>query len=439
MGRTTYSAAILLLRHTTNANFFGWVNDDLSVDAVVYFSYAEAEKLLILKRVFSEKIWNQLNITFAAESYIRVCLPDINSHSMIAALNELKKPLSILLKKIGDKYCEQRSLKVATVSMPTGNFAKLSYRTIAQQIELFHQHVSTAYRLLTERRPLFPDEMALCVMPEFYSHCSSTGSGRLFMSHNTQTLLLAGYCKTSRYFPELLIMVNITATTATEERDAVAVTMGHKARRQKINTLVGLKNGEVVYVSYKLNKGPADIPESELLNAEAERNTYHQSVVNRKLMTLDYLKMFKGITFAGSVCIDAQEGVLGKYLQKQFPDFHCDEYGPAIQIISSCSMALPINYKKRSELDGAQVVTPMINQGLIVQADGHDKIKRSGIWLVDGENFVRQKPKATATLGHQVEIESYEVCATLLHNRLHEKVGGDIDEVKKAQAFNTFR
>lgn len=101
--------------------------------------------------------------------------------------------------------------------------------------------------------------------------------------------------------------------------------------------LLGIKNGVIVYASYKLNKGPADIPENELTSSEAERNTYWQGSVDKKLMPLAYFKQFKGVTIAGSVCIDAQEGVLGKYLKNNLQMSF-----PRMSLVPRCKLFLQV-------------------------------------------------------------------------------------------------
>ncbi|WED42835.1 hypothetical protein [Legionella cardiaca] len=424
MGKKAYSSAIMFLRDVTGLNFFGWVDDDHNVDAVVYIPYSDIGKLASVL-IIPENIRKNMKMDITS-SFIRLAVPRINSHPMLTYLDKFQQKKEPEKKK--DDLSEQRALRIATVSMPTGTFAKIAPRTIEAQINLFEEHVCSAYELMAKQGKFFPDEIAICVMPEFYSHCSSSGQSCLFMPHSLQQELLAGYCNTSTRYPELLIMVNLTATTPNPVTDTVGENIGHKPKLQKTNMLFGIKNGAIVYASYKLNKGPADIPESELVFSEAERNTYWHGSVDKQLMPLAYLKQLKGVTFAGSVCIDAAEGVLGKYLRKHFEDFNEDEFGPAIQIISSSSMTLPIGYRKRSELDPMQVVTPRISQGLIIQADGHDREKRSGVWLVEGESFIRQEASATAVLSNAVRIESYSVNVKLLHNKLHDHVGVDIEE-----------
>ncbi|WP_019217811.1 hypothetical protein [Legionella tunisiensis] len=236
-------------------------------------------------------------------------------------------------------------MRVATVATSTGDFSQRAPRTIEEQVDLFATHVGSAYALMLQQGPLLPDEAAICVLPEFYSHCRRGGSSRLFMPYDMQQELLTGYCQVSKEFPDLLIMVNITATTKDSVVDELGKSLEHKARPQKTNILFGIKHGEVVYINYKFNKGPADIPEDERLSAELERNSYYHASADRRVMKLDYLKQFKGITFAGSVCIDAAEGVISKYLSQQFPSFSEDEFGPAVQIISSSSMTLSQSFK----------------------------------------------------------------------------------------------
>ncbi|CEK10520.1 hypothetical protein [Legionella hackeliae] len=427
MPKKAYTGAVKLLRNITELSFFGWVDDDYHVDAIAYLPHSELPKLASLLAL-PEKVRKLMSMEITPQ-YIRLVVPKINSEPMINYLSEVLSTVGSI--KESRHLNEQRILRVATVSMPTGSFAKSGPRTIKEQVDLFHSHVHSSYNLMNKQAKLFSDELAICVMPEFYSHCSVGGQSTLFMPHDTQKELLAGYCNVSKHYPSLLIMVNLTATTPTEVTDAEGLSIGHKPKTQKTNMLLGIKDGVVVYASYKLNKGPADIPEAELTSMEAERNTYWQGQIERELMPLAYFKQYKGITIAGSICVDAAEGVLGKYLRKQFADFNTDEFGPAIQIISSSSMALPI-FKKRQEMDPNQVVTPQISQGLIIQADGHDKLKRSGVWLVEGENFIRQKAASTTVLDDGVCIESYSISVNLLHNKLHDYVGDDIDDRPKA-------
>lgn len=324
-------------------------------------------------------------------------------------------------------------MRVATVATPTGEFSKRAPRTVEEQVVLFATHVKSACTLMLKQGPLLPDEAAICVLPEFYSHCKGIDSSRLFMSYDMHQELLTGYCEVSKKFPELLIMVNITAMTKDSVIDDLGKSLEHKARPQKTNILFGIKNGEVVYMNYKINKGPADIPEDERINAELERNSYYHASADRRVMKMDYMKQFKGITFAGSVCIDSAEGVISKYLSRQFPSFREDEFGPAVQIISSCSMTLSQSFKKRSALvnpdNGThQIVTPKTGQGILIQADGHHTLKRSGVWIIDGENFIPQPPVFTEVLPDKTEVSAYSIGANLLHNKLHDVVGIDIEE-----------
>ncbi|RMX22145.1 hypothetical protein EAS68_01030 [Legionella jordanis] len=430
--KKAYTSAVLMLRALSNLDFFGWVHEDYRVDAVAYIPLYEANKLLNLMN-FPEGIRKQGRV-FVHSNFIKVVFSGINMAPLVQDLWEFGKSQSKTRLSPVLTFSESRVLRICTISMPTGSFAKLSPRTVEQQAELFREHVTAAYGMMMKDKPFLPDELAICVLPEFYSHCSDQGSNRLFMSHSTQQSLLARYCLVSKDTPGLLIMVNITATTANEAIDDLGVKIGHRPKIQKTNILFGLKDGTVVYMSYKLNKGPADIPDEELLFSETERNSYYHAKVDKELMKLAYLKQFKGITFAGTVCIDAYEGVLGKYLQQQYPQFNEDELGPAIQIISSSSMALPLGFKKRSELNPGQVVTPKQEQGLIIQADGHDKERRSGVWLVHGEDFSRLNPYTKIRLNHQVCIEGYSVLLKTLHNRLNSELDADIDEISNSEA-----
>ncbi len=425
MPKTAYTGAVRFLRDVTKLDWFGWVDDDFNVDAVTYLPTAEVSKLAFLL-VLPEKIRAQMSMEITPE-FIRLSAPRINSSPMIDYLTEFMKSTVSLPKR--PILHEPRQLNIATVSMPTGSYAQKEPRTLQQQVALFDHHVELSNQLLMKKRKkFFPDEMAICVMPEFYSHCAFDSKSSLFMPYPAQQELLAGYCEVSKKYPSLLIMVNVTANTSETVNDAEGVMIGHKPKIQKTNMLLGIKNGTIVYASYKLNKGPADIPHNELTSAEAERNTYWQGSADKEMMPLAYFKQFKGVTIAGSVCIDAQEGVLGKYLKKQFADeFHTDDFGPAVQIISSSSMALPL-FKKRQEMAPHQIVTPTISQGVIIQADGHDQLKRSGVWLVDGDDFTRQEPRGVIVSQDGSRIESYSINVKLLHNKLHDLVGKDIEE-----------
>ncbi|KTD08737.1 hypothetical protein SAMN02746073_0883 [Legionella jamestowniensis DSM 19215] len=423
MPKKAYTSAVMFLREVTELDFFGWVDNDYNVDAVAYFPVREITKLASLL-VLPEKIRKEMHMEITPH-FIRVAIPKINSSPMIDYLSGFQKTVDV--KKEERPLIEQRLLNIATVSMPTGSFAKSAPRTIEEQVDLFHQHVELSYKLIREQTKFFPDELAICVMPEFYSHCQFGAKSSLFMSYNAQQELVAGYCKVSKKYPSLLIMVNVTATTPTEVTDDEGLSIGHKPKFQKTNMLLGLKEGSIVYASYKVNKGPTDIPNEELTSSEAERNTYWHGAVDKKLMPLAYFKQYKGITIAGSVCVDAAEGLLGKYLRKQFPEFSTDKFGPAVQIISSSSVALPL-FKKRHEIDSNQVVTPEISHGLIIQADGHNTLNRSGVWLVEGENFIRQKPAGIQVLDDGTRVESYSITAKLLHNQLHDHVEEDIEE-----------
>ncbi|MDR3502751.1 MAG: hypothetical protein P4L79_09230 [Legionella sp.] len=433
MPKTAYTGAVRFLRDVTKLDWFGWVDDDFHVDAVTYLPLTDANKLAYLL-VLPEKIRALMSMEINSE-FIRLSVPGVNSHPMIDYLTEFVKATGPLQQR--PILHEPRQLNIATVSMPTGTYAQKAPRSIQQQLALFDQHVDLSNQLLMEKRKkFFPDEMAICVMPEFYSHCAVDSKTHLFMPYDAQQELLAGYCKISQNYPSLLIMVNMTANTPSLVSDAEGESIGHKPKIQKTNMLLGIKNGVIVYTSYKLNKGPADIPENELTSSEAERNTYWQGSVDKNLMPLAYFKQFKGVTISGSVCIDAQEGVLGKYLKKQFAnEFSTDDFGPAVQVISSSSMALPL-FKNRQETEPNQIVTPSISQGVIIQADGHSHLKRSGVWLVDGENFTRQEPNNAKVLQDGSQIESYSINVKLLHNKLHDLVGKDIEEESPSQKLN---
>lgn len=429
MGRKAYTSAVKFFRDVTQLDFFGWADDDLNLEAVVYIPFKDIDKCASLM-VIPEKIRQRMSLQITPQ-FLRISVPKINSKPMSGLLSEFARTATISKKK--EKLTEQRILRVATVAVPTGSFSPLAPRTVEEQVNLFATHVGSAYKLMLQQGPLLPDEAAICVLPEFYSHCRGRETSRLFMPYDMQRELLAGYCAVSREFPELLIMVNITATTKDNVVDELGKSIGHNARPQKTNMLIGIKNGEVVYINYKFNKGPADIPGEETLSAELERNSYYQATADRGIMKLDYLKQFKGITLAGSVCIDAAEGVVGKYLRKQFSAFSEDEFGPAVQIISSSSMTLSQGFRKRSDLinrdNGAHlIVTPKTGQGILIQADGHNAIKRSGVWIIDGENFIPQVPVASQVLLDKAEISTYSVGVNLLHNKLHDQVGHDIEE-----------
>ncbi|MCC5014843.1 MULTISPECIES: hypothetical protein [unclassified Legionella] len=431
MGRKTYTTAVRFLRHVTQLDFFGWADDDLQVDAVAYVSYKEFAKCALLLEI-PASIRQKMSLEFTPH-FLRITVPKINVKPMSTELGKFMLATSPSMTKRKDHLTEQRIMRVATVATPTGGFTRLAPRTVKEQVGLFAMHVGAAYKLMLKQGALLPDEAAICVLPEFYSHCRSGETSRLFMPYDTQQQLLAGYCAVSKEFPELLIMVNITATTKDNVVDELGKSLEHRARLQKTNILFGIKNGEVVYINYKVNKGPADIPEDERLSVESERNSYYHATADRRVMKLDYLKQFKGITFAGSVCIDAAEGVIGKYLRKQFPSFSEDEFGPAVQIISSSSMTLSQGFKKRSDLvnsdNGAQqIVTPKTGQGLLIQADGHNTLKRSGVWIVEGENLISQTPVATGVLSDKTEINAYSIGVNLVHNKLHDVVGIDIEE-----------
>lgn len=433
MSKTAYTEAVRFLREVTKLDWFGWVDDDDNVDAVTYLPVSDWAKIAYLI-VLPEEIRTRMSMDITAE-FIRLSVPRVNSHPMIDYLNDLVKATGPLQER--PVLHEPRQLNIATVSMPTGFFAQQAPRSIQQQIALFDLHVGVSNEQLMEKRKnFFPDEMAICVMPEFYSHCAVGAKTNLFMPYAAQQELLAGYCEVSQKYPSLLIMVNMTANTSDVVSDAEGEKIGHKPKIQKTNMLLGLKNGVIVYASYKLNKGPADIPANELLFSEAERNTYWHGSVDKKLMPLAYFKQFKGITIAGSVCIDAQEGVLGKYLRKQFAEeFSTDDFGPAVQVISSSSMALPL-FKKRQKMEPNQIVTPSISQGVIIQADGHNHLKRSGVWLVNGEEFSRQEPNSATVLQDGSRIETYSINVKLLHNKLHDLVGKDIEEESPSPKLN---
>lgn len=429
MGKKAYTAAVRLLREVTKLDFFGWVDDDWNVDAVVYVPYKDLGKCASLM-LLPEKIRQRMSLQFTPH-FVRISLPKLNSKPVSQLLSEVACTAKIDKKK--EQLTEQRIMRVVTIATPTGSFSKLAPRTVKEQVDLFAMHVGSAYKLMLRQGALLPDEAAICVLPEFYSHCRKEDTSRLFMPYDMQQELLAGYCTVSKEFPELLIMVNITATTKDNVVDELGQSLEHRARLQKTNILFGIKNGEVVYINYKVNKGPADIPEDELLSVESERNSYYHATADRRVMKLDYLKQFKGITFAGSVCIDAAEGVIGKYLCKQFPSFSEDEFGPAVQIISSSSMTLSQGFKKRSALvnpdNGAQqIVTPKTGQGILIQADGHDTLKRSGVWITEGDHLISQAPVATRVLSDKTEISAYSIGVNLLHNKLHDEVGIDIEE-----------
>ncbi|MFJ1268673.1 hypothetical protein ACD661_08925 [Legionella lytica] len=433
MAKTASTAAVRFLRDVTKLDWFGWADEENDVDAVTYLATTDVEKMASLI-VLPEKIRTRMIMEITPE-FIRLSVPRVNSPPMIDYLREFIKVTGPLQQR--PIFHEPRQLNIATVSMPTGSYAQKAPRSIQQQIALFGQHVDLSSQLLAEKRKkFFPDEIAICVMPEFYSHCAFGGKTHLFLPYVAQQELLAGYCGVSQKYPSLLIMVNMTANTANAVNDVEGEYIGHKPKTQKTNMLLGIKNGVIVYASYKLNKGPADIPENELTSSEVERNTYWQGAVDKKLMPLAYFKQFKGVTIAGSVCIDAQEGVLGAYLKKQFfQEFSTDEFGPAVQVISSSSMALPL-FKNRQEIEPNQIVTPTISQGVIIQADGHNRLNRSGVWLVDGENFIRQEPKNATILSDGTHIESYSVNVKLLHNKLHDLVGKDIEEESVNLKFN---
>ncbi|KTD02035.1 hypothetical protein [Legionella feeleii] len=432
MGRKAYTTAVRFLRDVTQLDFFGWADEELQVDAVAYVSYKEFAKCALLLQI-PANIRQKMSLEFTP-NFLRITVPKINVKPMSTELGKFmlaaKNPS---VTKRPDHLTEQRIMRVATVATPTGGFTQLAPRTVKEQVDLFATHVGSAYKLMLEQGALLPDEPAICVLPEFYSHCRSPETSRLFMPYDMQQQLLAGYCAVSKEFPELLIMVNITATTKDMVVDELGKSLEHRARLQKTNMLFGIKNGEVVYINYKVNKGPADIPEDERLSAESERNSYYHATADKRVMKLDYLKQFKGITFAGSVCIDAAEGVIGKYLRQQFSSFSEDEFGPAVQIISSSSMTLSQGFKKRSALvntdNGAQqIVTPKTGQGILIQADGHNTLKRSGVWIVDGENLISQTPVNTQVLSDKTEISAYSIGVNLLHNKLHNEVGMDIEE-----------
>lgn len=423
MVKKVHTTAINFLKNLTGLGFFGWVDNEYHVDAVAYIHKDDLHTLGSLM-LLPEHIRGQMNISYHSDC-LRVCLPKINSTEMVKNLSEFAQSVSMQLKNKPDSL-ERRALRIATISMPTGGFSKISPRTIDDQTNLFYQHTSTAYEMLLKDGKLNSDEMVICVLPEFYSHCNYKETNNLFMPFDAQEELLNNYCFISKKFPEMLIMVNITALTKNDVNDEIGKKWEHNAKKQKTNILFGIKNGEVVYKSYKHNKGPADIPKEELLTSESERNTYYHAKKDKDIMKLNYLKMFKGITFSGSVCVDAEGGEIGKYLRKKFSSYSDNTYGPSIQIISSSSVTLPI-FKKRFEIDSNQVVTPRIGQGLIIQADGHDKLKRSGVWIVEGEDFKRQKPTHTKTLSKNTVIETYNISANLLHNKLHEEIKDDID------------
>lgn len=423
MSKKTYTTAINFLKNLTGLGFFGWVDNNYHVDAVAYVHKDNLHTLGNLL-LLPEHIRGHMNISYHSDC-IRVCLPKINSPDIAKDLSEFAKSVSLKPKNKSDTI-ERRALRIATISMPTGGFSKISPRTIEDQAKLFYQHISTAYEMLLKDGKLISDEMVICVLPEFYSHCNYKNTNKLFMPFDAQEELLSNYCFISKKFPEMLIMVNITAMTKNDVNDEIGKKWGHNAQKQKTNILFGIKNGEVVYKNYKHNKGTTDIPKEELLTSESERSTYYNAKKDKDIMKLKYLKMFKGITFSGSVCVDAKEGAIGKYLKKKFSSYSDDTFGPSIQIISSSSVALPV-FKKRFEIDSNQVVTPKIGQSLIIQADGHNKLKRSGVWIVDGDDFKLQKPTHSTTLNNDTVIETYTISANLLHNKLHDELSNDID------------
>ncbi|WP_156812598.1 hypothetical protein [Legionella tunisiensis] len=75
-----------------------------------------------------------------------------------------------------------------------------------------------------------------------------------------------------------------------------------------------------------------------------------------------------------------------------------------------------------------QIVTPKTGQGILIQADGHNTLKRSGVWVIDGENFISQEPVATRVFPDKTTISAYSLGVNLLHNKLHDEVGIDIEE-----------
>lgn len=413
MGKKVYTSAVRLLRDLTDIDFFGWADDELMVDAVAYISTKDIEKLDILPVHIRNKV-----LLTVGPTDIRICLPKINFAPMNSDLGALQETMpSIRSKKL--ERIERRSFRIATLSMATGSFRSLSPRTLKEQGELFHEHIESIHHLLMEKNPFQPDEIAVCVLPEFYSHCLHEGKSQLFMPYHCQTQLLETYCSVSKKFDEILIMVNITALTESAVNDDHNAREGFKPKNQKTNMLLGLKGGQVVFVSFKVNKGPTDIPDIELKTSESERNTYYQAKVDEQLMPLSYMQQFKGVTFSGSVCIDAEEGTIGKYLKGKFPEFNVDEHGPSLQFICSSSLSLPL-FKQRHEILENQLSIPKKGQGLIIQADGHDKLKRSGVWLVDGADITRLVATSSKALKNNVTIDAFHVSVDLLNNKLHD-------------------
>lgn len=230
MPKTAHTGAVRFLRDVTKLDWFGWVDDDYNVDAVTYIPLTEVDKTAYLF-VLPEKIRARMSMEITPE-FIRLSVPRVNSHPMIDYLTEFVKATGPLQQR--PILQEPRQLNIATVSMPTGSYAQMEPRSIQQQVALFDQHLDISNQLLVEnRKKFFPDEMAICVMPEFYSHCAFEGKTHLFMPYGAQQALLAGYSEVSKKYPSLLIMVNMTATTPRLVSDAEGENIGHKSKIQK--------------------------------------------------------------------------------------------------------------------------------------------------------------------------------------------------------------
>ena len=135
------------------------------VDAVAYNSTKDIEKLDILPIHIRDKV-----LLTVGPTGIRICLPKINFAPMNSDLGALQETMpSIRSKKL--ERIERRSFRIATLSMATGSFRSLSPRTLKEQGELFHEHIESIHHLLMEKNPFQPDEIAVCVLPEFYSYC----------------------------------------------------------------------------------------------------------------------------------------------------------------------------------------------------------------------------------------------------------------------------
>ncbi len=97
MGRKAYTTAVRLLRDVTKLDFFGWVDDDWNVDAVVYVPYKDFEKCASLM-LLPENIRRRMSIQVTPH-FLRFSLPKLNSKPVSQLLSEFAHTVSIDKKK----------------------------------------------------------------------------------------------------------------------------------------------------------------------------------------------------------------------------------------------------------------------------------------------------------------------------------------------------